>query len=411
MNIVIVGYGRVGSTLARELLAAGHHITIIEKDAERIQRALRLEGAQVISGSAVDVQVQREAGVSTTNVFLAVTSNDNVNLVAAQIAIEVFQVSHVVARVYTPSRADISVDRGITTVCPTRFTVDKIWEEVREAAEDGTTLTRTNGSSRGRDAAPVVPIDESKFVVVAGGGRVGFHLARTLRRNGHEVVLIERDPRIAQNLRIRLDCPVIVGDGSMRQVLEEAGVARCRVFAAVTGQDEDNLVACQTARVLWNKASTEQSESGAPAKVKTIARISDPNNEDLYRALGVDATVSATSIIESVIERELPTLRIKTLLSLQEGGVSILEFVLPDHAPAIAHQVRDIVLPRDSNLVALVRQGGVLIPRGDTVFHAGDIVVVIATRDSEAAVKEVLLGVEENPGESAGEHEHEARPH
>jgi trk system potassium uptake protein TrkA len=349
-----------------------------------VQRAARLAGARVVAGNAVDVQVQREAGVGAADVVLAVTSNDNVNLVAAQIAVEVFQVTNVIARVYVPSRADVIAERGIISICPTQFTIEKIEETLREVA--GEAMPHSPPARR-RSTRPqleaVRVVDESKFVVIAGGGRVGFHLARSLLAAGHEVALIERDPQIATELTSRLDCPVIVGDGSMTPVLEEAGVARCRVFAAVTGRDEDNLIACQTVKLMTATAATGP---------KSIARVSDPNNENLYRALGVDATVSATSLIQNVIERELPTLSIKTLLSLQGGNLNILELTLPPGAAVVDHPLRDIVLPKESNVVAILRGGRPLVPRGDTLFKAGDVVITLVARDSEPDLKRTLLG-------------------
>jgi trk system potassium uptake protein TrkA len=383
MNVVVVGYGRVGATLARELLEAGHQITVIDKDSQRVQRAVRLQGVRVVTGNAVDVQVQRDAGVSSADLVLCVTSNDNVNLVAAQIAVEVFQVINVIARVYTPSRADVSSARGITTVCPTRYTIDALWEKVREAAGEAVPHSPPlRRPTRPRQA--IVPVDEGAFVVIAGGGRVGFHLARSLRAAGHEVALIERDPRIAGELQARLDAPVVIGDGSMAPVLAEAGAGRCKVFAAVTGRDEDNLVACQTVKTM----------AGDGKAAKTIARISDPQNEELYRNLGVDATVSATSLIQSVIERELPTLKIKTLLSLQKGAMLILEMTLQPHSPVVEHPLRDIVLPKESNVIAIERGERTVVPRGDTVFKAGDVVLTLVAKEQEAALREVLLGPE-----------------
>jgi trk system potassium uptake protein TrkA len=401
MNIVVVGYGRVGSALARELASAGHQVTVIDNQAARVQRAVRLPQARVVTGNAVDVQVQREAGVASADIFLAVTANDNVNLVAAQIALEVFQVAHVIARVYAPSRADVSASRGITTICPTRYTIEALWERVREVA--GEAVPRAAPIRRsGRARMPFKPVDEAKFVVVAGGGRVGFHLARSLLSAGHEVALIERDPARAGELSHRIDCPIIVGDSSMTPVLEEAGSGRCRVFCAVTGRDEDNLVACQTVRGMRSTAP------GTP-QLKTIARISDPNNEDLYKALGVDATVSATSIIQHVVERELPTLSIKTLLSIQGGGAHILEVTLPVESPVADHMLRDVVLPRDCNIIAILRDTRTVIPRGDTVFKVGDVVLALVSKESEEDLKSTILAPPPPaPGEEHGDGESEA---
>jgi trk system potassium uptake protein TrkA len=385
MNIVLIGYGRVGATLARELLAAGHQITVIDRDTTRVQRAVRLAGAKVVTGNGADAQVQREAGVGSADVFLAVTSNDNVNLVAAQIALEVFQVSNVIARVYVPSRAEVFASRGIVTVCPTRYAIDELWQKVQEAAGEAAPHSPPLRKKVGRARPMLEPVDESKFVVISGGGRVGFNLARSLRAAGHEVALIERDPQVANELQARLDLPVIVGDGSMTPVLEEAGARRCRVFAAVTGRDEDNLVSCQTVKALF-------ADSPGATPPKTIARISDPANDDLYRALGVDATVSATLLIQNVIERELPTLHIKTLLQLQGGGLSIIELTLDEHAAVIDHPLRDIVLPKESNVVAILRGARTVVPRGDTVFKKGDVVITLVAKESEADLKATLLG-------------------
>jgi trk system potassium uptake protein TrkA len=383
VNIVIVGYGRVGSTLAREFLDEGHQVSIIDNHTARVQRAVRLTGAKVVAGNAVDVQVQRQAGVGRADAFVAVTPNDNVNLVAAQIAIEVFQVTNVMARVYVPSRAEVTANRGIVSVCPTRFAIEAFREKIRAVAgESGPRAQpQKRRATRGREVAPV---DESKFVVIAGGGRVGFHLARSLLANGHEVALIERDAQIANELTARIDCPVIVGDGSMSPVLEAAGAGRCRVFAAVTGRDEDNLIACQTVKAVWQQP-------------KTIARVSDPHNEELYRTLGVDATVSATSLIESVIERELPTLHIRTLLSLS-GGLSIIELTLSDSSPTVGRPLRDIVLPRDSNVIAIMRGARTVVPRGDTVFQVGDVVITLVGKESEASLHEIMLGAPASGG-------------
>lgn len=390
MKVVVVGYGRVGSALARELGGDGHQVTVIDNQSSRVQRAARLANVKVIAGNAVDVQVQRDAGVSGTDVFLAVTANDNVNLVSAQIALEMFQVPHVFARVYVPSRAELTAERGVQSVCPTHYTIETLLQKAREVGDETATQPVAMKRHQPRQRPQLQPTDESKFVVVAGGGRVGFHLARALIKNGHEVAVIESNAATAGEIKARLDCPVIVGDGSMTPVLEEAGVSRARVFAAVTGQDEDNLVACQAARMLSKS-------------VKTIARVSNPTNEELYKALGVNSTISATSLIENVIERELPTLHIKTLLSLPGGTFNILELTLTNKAPVIDRPLRDIVLPRDTNVVAILRNQKTVVPRGDTVFKTNDVVITLVGKESEEALKRTLLGGDEPEGEHSGE--------
>jgi trk system potassium uptake protein len=297
----------------------------------------------------------------------------------------------VVARVYAPSRSDVTASRGIVTVCPTSYAIEKSLEVMTAAEGEAAPHSPPARKTGARPRVAYTPQDETKFVVVAGGGRIGFHLARSLVAAGHEVALIERDAQVAAELSARMDLPIIVGDGSMSPVLEEAGAGRCRVFAAVTGRDEDNLVACQTVKMLW---PGKEGPNGWIKGPKTIARVSDPHNEDLYRALGVDATVSATSIIQSVIERELPTLKIKTLLSLQDGGVSILELTLSDTSPVVGKPLREVIVPKDCNVVAILRGQVAVVPRGDTVFQPGDVVLTLVGKGSEKALNEVLLGEE-----------------
>jgi len=161
--------------------------------------------------------------------------------------------------------------------------------------------------------------------------------------------------------------------------LENAGATRARVFVAATGSDQDNLIACQVAKEVF----------GIP---KTIARASNPKNEEVMARLGVDSTVSSTAIIQQVIERELPTVRIKTLLSLQSGAFQILEYPLDGSSPASGRTLREIDLPQESNLIAILRANTMVIPRGETKLEDGDVVVALVNTDEEAALRHALLG-------------------
>jgi trk system potassium uptake protein TrkA len=221
--------------------------------------------------------------------------------------------------------------------------------------------------------------DDSRYILISGGGKVGVNLARELFESGHEVALIERDAARAVALSTKLACQIFVGDSSTHDVLETAGAARARVFVAATGSDQDNLIACEVAKKVF----------GVP---KTIARASNPKNEDVMARLGVDSTVSSTSIIQQVIERELPTVRIKTLLSLQSGAFQILEYPLDETSPASGHMVREIDLPHESNLIAILRGKTMVVPRGETILADGDVVVALVNTEREAGLRLALLG-------------------
>ncbi|HMG37374.1 MAG TPA: NAD-binding protein [Blastocatellia bacterium] len=381
MRIVVIGYGRVGFRTVAALLERGHQIGLVDKEASRLSRASHLEGVELVHGNGIDVDIQREAGVGEADMLLAVTFDDNVNLMAAQVARTHYRVPIAIARVYEPTHAEaIQEDPQLVVVCPTLFAVKHIVEQVDIAA----------GQARPEPRAPVEPptppprphydaTDDFRYILIAGGGKVGVNLARELYEAGHEVAVIERDPARGAALLNKLSCPIFVGDSSTHDVLEMAGAQRARVFVAATGSDQDNLIACQVAKKVF----------GVP---KTIARASNPKNEDVMMRLGVDSTVSSTAIIEQVIERELPTVKIKTLLSLQAGAFQILEYTIDVNSPAAGKLVRDISLPTDSNLIAVLRGQTAVVARGDTRLAEGDLVVALVNTEQESELRTALLG-------------------
>src|SRR5512132_640521 len=136
MKIVVIGYGRVGSRTVTALLDRGHQITVVDKEASRLGRASRLEGVELVQGNGIDVDVQREAGIGEADILLAVTLDDNVNLMAAQVARTHYHVPRAIARVYEPSHAEATQeDPQLIVVCPTLLAAKVIVEEVDRAAK------------------------------------------------------------------------------------------------------------------------------------------------------------------------------------------------------------------------------------------------------------------------------------
>lgn len=380
MKIVVIGYGRVGSRTVTALLERGHQITVIDKEASRLGRASRLEGVELVQGNGIDVDVQREAGIGEADILLAVTFDDNVNLMAAQVARTHFHVPRAIARVYEPSHAEATQeDPKLIVVCPTLLAVTMIAEQVDVAARQPVSERIPPEPLKAEPRSRYDATDESRYILISGGGKVGVNLARELYESGHDVALIERDAARAITLATKLDCQIFVGDSSTHDVLEDAGAPRARVFVAATGSDQDNLIACQVAKKVF----------GVP---KTIARASNPKNEEVMARLGVDSTVSSTAIIQQVIERELPTVRIKTLLSLQAGAFQILEYPLDGDSPAAGRTVREINLPHESNLIAILRGTTTVVPRGDTTLNEGDLIVALVNTEKEAQLRLALLG-------------------
>lgn len=381
MKIVVIGYGRVGSRTVAALIERGHQISLVDKDATRLSRAAQFEGVELIQGNGIDVGVQREAGMEDADMLLAITRDDNVNLMAAQVARTYFHVPQAIARVYEPSHAEATQeDPKLAIVCPTLFAAKLIVEQVdvaaRQSVAERLPAEPLKAQPRLRER---VADNDARYIIIAGGGKVGVNLARELYESGHEVAVIERDSMRAGQLSIKLDCPVYSGDSSQHDILEGAQATRAHVFVAATGSDQDNLIACQVARKVF----------GVP---QTIARASNPSNEAVMAKLGVDSTVSSTSIIQQVIERELPTVRIKTLLSLQAGEFRILEYHLDKTSPASDHLVKEIDLPPESNLIAVMRGKTTVVPRGETRLEAGDLVIALVKMENEEMLRQSLIG-------------------
>jgi len=217
------------------------------------------------------------------------------------------------------------------------------------------------------------------YIIVVGGGKVGFHLAKELVEANHEVLLIEQDAVKAREIQDELGDIVMEGDGCEATVLDKAGTARADMLLAVTGDDEDNLVSCQVAKQRFNVA-------------RTVARINNPTNEEIFRKLEVDITVSATSAIMAHIEQELPTHQLIPLMKLTGSGLEIVELRIPAESRVVGRAVKATMLPFQSMICLVVGEDGQpKVPSGETILHAGDEVVAVTLHESEDALREALL--------------------
>ncbi len=217
------------------------------------------------------------------------------------------------------------------------------------------------------------------YVVVIGGGNVGYYLTKELLAAGHEVVMIEKDPGRARSIADELGSIVIPNDGCEGRYQAEAGMARADVVAAVTGDDEDNLVACQVAKMRFNVP-------------RAIARVNNPKNEALFRRLAIDDTVSPTRAILAVIEHEIPIHDLLHLAELEGGDVQVVEAQLDASSPAIGRMLRDIELPEGSTIAVIVRDDRAIVARSDTALRVGDSVLAITSAEHEAALRSLLIG-------------------
>jgi len=217
------------------------------------------------------------------------------------------------------------------------------------------------------------------YVIVAGGGKVGANVARSLLRLGHEVTLIEQERDRFERLEDEFEHQVQRGDATELHVLERAGMARPPdIVLALTGDDEDNLVIAQLAR---EKYGVEQ----------VIARVNDPRNQAHFDLLGISPTVCATSSIMALVEHEVPEHDLIHLLELRRENLEIVEVMIDRDSPSAGKRVEALELPDGARLISVMRSGRAEIAVGATQLEAGDQVLAILEPGKEDELKRVLL--------------------
>ncbi|HEY8545643.1 MAG TPA: TrkA family potassium uptake protein [Acidimicrobiales bacterium] len=220
-------------------------------------------------------------------------------------------------------------------------------------------------------------------VVIAGGGAVGTFIARELSEAGHEISIVEIEPRIVEKAQRSGEPANVtwhVADACEVDSLGRIGVADADVVAAVTGDDEDNLVISLLAK----------QEFAVP---RVVARVNNPKNEWLFNEnWGVDVSVSTPHLLTALVEEAVSVGTLVRLLSFEGGRATLIEVTLADDSPAADQEIVDLKLPRDSTVVAVVRHDRVIVPRGDTRLLAGDEVLLMVTNESLEEVRKVLTG-------------------
>jgi trk system potassium uptake protein TrkA len=218
-------------------------------------------------------------------------------------------------------------------------------------------------------------------VVISGAGAVGRHLASDLVGRGHAVTLIDQDPDTLERAREWApDVDHLLGDACEPWVLEKADLRTADVVVAVTGDDEDNLVTSLLAK----------QEYGVP---RVLARVNHPANEWLFNEQwGVDAAVSPPHILTAMVEEEVSVGDLVRLLPLERGGISIVEMTIPHDSAAAGRPLYELRLPPDATIVAIIREGHVVIPQPETVITGGDEVLALSVPESEAALRSTVVG-------------------
>ena len=218
------------------------------------------------------------------------------------------------------------------------------------------------------------------YIIIVGGGRVGFYLAKGLLEENHEVLIIEQNPAICESINDELGSICTRGDGCEVATLVEAGTGRADMFVAVTGEDPHNLVACQMAKHKFKVPHT-------------IARIKNPKNEGLYKTLGIDVTICSTNVILEHITEEVPTHPMTHLMQIRDRGLEVVEVRISAGSASIGKALKDLSLPAGSMLSVIIRKGQKpIVPVPSTVLNEGDQVIAVTSSETEEAMRSALRG-------------------
>ena len=219
------------------------------------------------------------------------------------------------------------------------------------------------------------------YIIIIGCGKVGYHLARALLYAGHEVLAVELDSRRYATIVDDLGSMAISGDGSEMAVLQEAGARRANVLVAVTGKDEDNLVACQIAKHRF-------------AVPKTIALVNNPQNDELFRKLGVDVIVSQTNVILTHVEEEIPEQPLVHLPPLHGSIHRLVGIHIPPDAEVIGKPLESVEIPPDTLISLLMSANGEpRLPAAGEALKANDEVVAVTTPAAEEQLLDILTRI------------------
>jgi trk system potassium uptake protein TrkA len=219
---------------------------------------------------------------------------------------------------------------------------------------------------------------QQSYIIVIGGGNVGYYLAKHLIERDYEVTLVEKDQARAVWIEHQLGLvSVMVGDGDEMAFLATTGIERANVVIGATGDDEDNLIACQLAKVKFKVP-------------RTIARVNNPGNVPVFKALGIDVPVSATELLMGLIEAELAGTELVRGMAVKASGICLLDLALPEMSGNVGKRIADIALPDGDMIVCIVRNGRPVMPAPDVLVEPHDELIVYSNLLDVDAVKECL---------------------
>lgn len=215
------------------------------------------------------------------------------------------------------------------------------------------------------------------YAIIAGGGKIGYYLTRSLINRDYEVLLMEKEGASAYRLSSDLGDVVMRGDACEPTTLQEAGASRADLVVAATGDDPDNLVICQMAAHCF----------GVP---RIIARVNNPDNETLFEKLGIHERINGTSAILNLIGQKVGRASVVLMGALEHSDVEVVEIIIDERSPLAGARVGELTLPEGALFVSVLRNGKGMIPTSDTMFEAGDVVVALVPTEFESTLREFV---------------------
>ena len=217
------------------------------------------------------------------------------------------------------------------------------------------------------------------YIVIVGGGKVGYYLSKTLLSYNHKLMVIELNKDLCGKIADELFIPVLVGDATKIDALAAANTDKADIFIAVTGQDEENLISCQLAKKNFGVK-------------RTIARVNNPKNIKVFETLGVDTAVSSTAIISDLIEQEVDYSGMQTLTTINNKDLVINEIEIRKNSPVHDKTVSELRIPTGCVLVSIIKRNEVIIPKESSLLRAGDSIIVISNPEDKKTLRDYFLG-------------------
>lgn len=214
-------------------------------------------------------------------------------------------------------------------------------------------------------------------ILIIGGGQLGFHLSKNLLENGYEVSLIDSDKEACKETADRLDIPVVWGDGTAAETMKQGIGSGCDAVIAVTGRDQDNLIACQTAKQKFGIK-------------RVFARSNNPKNTAIMKKLGIDITVSATQTLANLIEHEIGDAEVKFITNVNQGAAVVSEYHIPEDWQYSGTCLKELEIPENCVIISVMRGRDMIIPRGSTAIVSGDEILALTVGAAARKLKKLF---------------------